>query len=102
MAGIDIRFEALVDGAPVIELHQRWVMGRKTEPAWKVEHGYIVEVAGDPTVRLKLDIWPDVEDLTKLTVDELHGIGMPVISTRLARRRKEQLSTAEPHSTTRE
>jgi 2,4-diaminopentanoate dehydrogenase len=78
VAGIDIRFEALLDGVPMIELHQRWVMGRNITPEWKVEHGYVVEVAGDPNIRVKLDIWPDLEDLGSLTLDDMHSIGMRI------------------------
>ena len=77
VAGLDVRWEGLVDGTPVVELHQRWVMGRDIEPAWKVEHGYLAEVAGDPNIRLKLDIWP-AGDLTALTAEDIHAIGMRI------------------------
>ena len=78
VAGIDVRWEALVDDRPRIESHQRWVMSRSLRPAWTVEHGYVVEVAGDPNIRLKLDIWPDVEDLAALTLEDIHAIGMRI------------------------
>ena len=78
VAGIDIRFAALVAGEPRIELHQRWVMGSKIDPPWKVEHGYAVEVAANPRIRLKLDIWPDMDDLSRLTPAEMHAIGMRI------------------------
>jgi hypothetical protein len=75
VAGIDVRWEGLVAGRPVIELHQRWIMDRAIEPAWTVEHAYLVEVDGDPQVRLRLEIWPDQEVAT-LTPDDVHAIGM--------------------------
>ncbi len=78
VAGIDVRWEAIVDGQPRIECHQRWVMSRSIRPAWTVEHGYVVDVAGDPNVRLKLDIWPDVDDLASLTLEDIHAIGMRI------------------------
>src|SRR5262249_3486606 len=78
VAGIDIRFEGLLGGTPRMELHQRWVMGSKIDPPWKVEHGYAVEVDGEPRSRLKLDIWPDLDDLGKLTPGEMHAIGMRI------------------------
>ena len=78
VAGIDVRWEALVDDRPRIESHQRWVMSRSLRPAWTVEHGYVVEVAGDPNIRLKLDVWPDVEDLAALTLEDIHAIGMRI------------------------
>jgi hypothetical protein len=76
VAGLDVRWEALCDGVPVIELHQRWVMGRHLEPSWQIEHGWIVEVTGDPRLRVKVDVWPDTEDLGLLTTSDIHAIGM--------------------------
>jgi hypothetical protein len=35
-----------------------------------------IVVAGDPRIRVKLDIGPDVDDLGSLTTDDPHRIGM--------------------------
>ena len=78
VAGIDVRFEGILDGLPVVELHQRWVMSSRIEPAWTVEHGYVVEVEAEPMVRVKLDIWPHQTDLAALTKDDFHAIGMTI------------------------
>jgi len=78
VAGIDVCWEAVVAGQPLIESHQRWVMSRSLRPAWAVEHGYVVEVAGDPNIKLKFDIWPDVDDVSALTLEEIHAIGMRI------------------------
>jgi hypothetical protein len=76
VAGLDVRWEALCDGTSVIELHQRWVMSSDIEPRWPVEHGWIVEVTGDPHLRVRIDVWPDTEDLGSLTTSDFHAIGM--------------------------
>lgn len=76
VAGLDVRWEAIREGEAVIELHQRWVMSSKIQPTWAVEHGWIVEVTGDPHIKIKMDVWPDLEDLSQLTPAEMHGIGM--------------------------
>jgi len=78
VAGIDVRWEGIVDDRAVVELHQRWVMSSRIEPAWPVEHGYIIEVQAEPMVRLKLDIWPHQEDLGSMTAEDFHDIGMKV------------------------
>jgi hypothetical protein len=78
VAGIDVRWEGIVAGRPVVELHQRWVMSSRIEPAWTVEHGYLVEVQAEPNIRLKLDIWPHQEDLASLTTADFHAIGMTI------------------------
>jgi hypothetical protein len=78
VAGLDVRWEGVVDGRAVLELHQRWVMSSKIEPAWPVEHGYVVEIDGEPKIRTKLEIWPHQEDLSALTLADIHGIGMMI------------------------
>ena len=78
VAGIDIVLEAVVDGVPRIEMHQRYVMGSAIEPAWTVEHGYRVDVLGNPRVGLRLEILPDLDDYSLLTVEEMYAIGMRI------------------------
>ena len=36
----------------------RWRKGQHIEPDWPLEHGYLVEVEGQPCVRTKLEIRP--------------------------------------------
>ncbi|WP_219941483.1 hypothetical protein [Iamia sp. SCSIO 61187] len=77
VAGIDVRWSGWAGGREVVELAQRWVMTRDLEPEMPVEHGYLVEVDGDPQVRAKVDIWPD-QDLATLTPEAIHAIGMRI------------------------
>lgn len=83
VAGIDIALEAVVDDVPRIEMHQRYVMGSAIEPAWTVEHGYRVDVLGNPRVSLRLDILPDLDDLRLLTVEEMYSLGMRIAAVPL-------------------
>lgn len=76
VAGLDVRWEGIVDGRAALELVQVWVMGPNIEPAWPVEHGYVVDVDGEPKIRTKLEIWPHQKDLASLTSADIHGIGM--------------------------
>ena len=77
VAGIDACWDGLVDGEVRLTLRQRWVIGDRTDPVWPVEFGYVVEVAGDPNLRVKLDLWPD-GDLAAMGVDEFRDIGMRI------------------------
>lgn len=77
VAGIDLRWEGMVGDRSVIELHQRWVMGRDIEPAWTAEHAYLIEIDGDPQVRLRLELLPD-QDIATLTPGDIHAIGMRI------------------------
>ena len=77
VAGMDVQWDGLVDGTTRLGIHQRWIIGDRIDPPWTIEFGYVVEVAGDPNVRIKLDLWPDA-DLTTMGVDEFRDIGMRI------------------------
>ena len=77
VAGLDIRWDGLVGGVVRLSLQVRWVIGDRIEPPWTVELGYVVEVEGDPNIRIKLDLWPD-GDLAGMGVDEFREVGMRI------------------------
>ena len=77
VAGMDIRWDGFVGGVVRLSLRVRWVLGERIEPPWTVELGYVVEIAGDPHVRIKLDLWPD-GDLAAMGVDEFRELGMRI------------------------
>jgi hypothetical protein len=76
VAGLKVRWEGFLGGRPVFELAQVWVMGSDIEPAWPVAHGYLVAVDGEPKIQTRFMILPHQEDLSKLTLDDFHGLGM--------------------------
>ncbi|MGA2519317.1 MAG: dihydrodipicolinate reductase [Acidimicrobiales bacterium] len=78
VAGIDVVWEVLADGRPVVQMHSRFVLTTELDTGWRVEHGYKVEVDGDPRLTVKLEIWPDLDDLAGFTVEEMHAIGMRI------------------------
>ncbi len=77
VAGMDIRWDGLAEGVIRLSINIRWVIGDKTDPVWPVEFGYVVEVEGDPNVRVKFDMWPD-GDLTTMGADEFRALGMRI------------------------
>lgn len=77
VAGFDIAWDGLVAGEIRLSLRVRWVVGDRIEPPWTVELGYVVEIAGDPNLRIKLDLWPD-GDLASMGVDEFRQVGMRI------------------------
>ena len=80
VAGIDLRWEVLDDGHPVAELHSRFVLTSQLDRDWTVEHGYRIDVRGDPNIKVRIEIWPDLDDLSQLTAEEMHHIGMRISS----------------------
>jgi hypothetical protein len=61
VAGVAASWQGIRDGKTVINLQVRWRKGRTLEPDWKVEHGYLVEIEGQPNVRTKLEIFPPAD-----------------------------------------
>ena len=58
VAGVAVSWQGIRDGRIVVALNARWRKGAHLEPDWKVEHGYIVDIQGQPCVRTKLEIYP--------------------------------------------
>lgn len=78
VAAMDVHWNGVVAGRDAVSVRQRWVATSRVDPPWTVEHGYLVEVEGDPNLRLRLDIWPTEDDLANLTRATMHGIGMRI------------------------
>ena len=79
VAGVAATWQGLRGGTPVVELKVRWRKGRHLEPDWKVEHGYIVEVQGQPCVRTKLEIYPGRDFVAESFADYM-VLGMIITS----------------------
>jgi hypothetical protein len=58
VAGVSAAWQGIHAGRTVVDLRVRWRKGRTLEPDWPIEHGYIVEVQGRPSVRTKLEVFP--------------------------------------------
>ena len=58
VAGVAVSWQGLHDRQAVVALNVRWRKGPTLEPDWKVEHGYLVDIQGQPCVRTKLEIFP--------------------------------------------
>jgi 2,4-diaminopentanoate dehydrogenase len=83
VGGMDVKWYGTVDGREVLAVNQRWVASRSLEPAWKIEHGYRVEIIGDPNVYVKVDLMPTAADLADLTPDRMRGIGLRITAAPL-------------------
>jgi hypothetical protein len=78
VAAMDVNWTGIVAGRDAVRVQQRWLASTRADPAWTVEHGYRIEVVGDPNIRLKLDIWPTEADMADLTTATMHNIGMRI------------------------
>jgi len=71
------RWIGIVNGKPLIEMHLVYQMGFKTDPCWKVEHGYLAAIKGYPDIKMKYSIFPP-RGLTAKDPKEYQRIGMSV------------------------
>ncbi|MCU0269734.1 MAG: hypothetical protein MUF83_13970 [Acidimicrobiales bacterium] len=78
VAGIDLRWEGVVEGRPVFELRQVWAMGSALDPPLPVDSAYTVEVDGEPRIATRFEIWPHQDDLAALTPEDFHALGMRI------------------------
>jgi hypothetical protein len=58
VAGIAASWQGRVRGRSVVELNIRWKKAAVLEPDWKISDGWVVEVAGRPTVRTTVQFLP--------------------------------------------
>jgi hypothetical protein len=79
VAGIAAHWIGTANGRDVIDLAVRWRKGRHLEPDWKVEHGYLVEIQGLPSVKTKLEIFPPPDFVAKTFADFMQ-LGMIMTS----------------------
>ena len=58
VAGIAVSWQGISNGRAVVQLNARWRKGAHLEPDWQVEHGYLVDIQGEPCVRTRLEVYP--------------------------------------------
>lgn len=62
VAGVDATWTGSRAGAVVAELRTTWtlgsVLGHRQNPEWRLAFGYLVEITGDPNVKLKMSFAP--------------------------------------------
>lgn len=83
VGGMDVKWYGTVAGKEVLTVSQRWIATESLDPPWTVEHGYRIEVVGDPSVYVKLDLLPTKEDLADLTPQRMRNIGLRITAAPL-------------------
>lgn len=62
VAGVDVRWQGFIGDRDVIEIRMRWRKGQTLEPDWRMKPGgYLIEIAGQPTVTTTLDFLPPAD-----------------------------------------
>jgi hypothetical protein len=79
VAGVAVNWQGLVSGRAVVELRTRWRKGTHLDPDWQIEHGYVIDVQGQPCVRTKLEVYP-ASDFKATTFSDYMVLGMIMTS----------------------
>jgi 2,4-diaminopentanoate dehydrogenase len=58
VAGVAASWQGVSNGRTVVELKVQWRKGKTLEPDWQVQHGYVVDIKGQPCVHTKMEIYP--------------------------------------------
>jgi hypothetical protein len=58
VAGVAVSWQGVRSGRTQVALNARWRKGDHLEPDWQIEHGYIIDIKGQPCVRTKLEVYP--------------------------------------------
>jgi hypothetical protein len=69
VAGVEASWQGRVGDHTVVELKVRWRKGRTLEPDWPIEHGYVVDIQGQPCVRTKLEVFPGADFVAESFAD---------------------------------
>jgi hypothetical protein len=69
VAGVAANWIGARDGKQVVQLKVRWRKGQTLEPDWQIEHGYVVEIEGLPSVRTKLEVFPPKDFVARSLAD---------------------------------
>jgi 4-hydroxy-tetrahydrodipicolinate reductase len=69
VAGIAASWQGRAGGRTVVELNVRWKKAPVLEPDWVIQDGWVVEVAGRPTVRTTVQFLPPPDFQAKSLAD---------------------------------
>ena len=75
VAGVAANWQGIVADRPVVQLKTRWRKGSHLEPDWQIEHGYIIDIQGQPCVKTKLEVYP-AADFQATTFADYMVLGM--------------------------
>lgn len=83
VGGVTGRWHGYVDGRVLFDVGFRWIMGGPVTKEWPIEHAYLLEVRGMPTLKLRMEIHPPPDFRARSPKDYMQlGMvitGLPVV-----------------------
>lgn len=80
VGGMDVSWYGAVAGTEVLTVNQRWIATEALDPPWRVAHGYRVQIVGDPSVNVTIELMPTDANLT---VQRMRSIGLRITAAPL-------------------
>ncbi len=84
VGGVSGRWQGWRGERCLLDVGFRWIMGGPVTKPWPIEHAYLLEVQGMPTLRLRMEIRPPADFVARSPADymELGMIitGLPVVN----------------------
>jgi hypothetical protein len=84
VGGVAGRWHGVVNGRVLFDVGFRWIMGGPVTKDWPIDHAYLLEVQGMPTLKLRLEIHPppDFKPRNPLDYMQLGMVitGLPVVN----------------------
>ena len=77
VGGVAGRWHGLVAGRVVFDVGFRWIMGGPVTKPWPIEHAYLLEIQGMPTLKLRMEILPP-PDFKARSLEDYMALGMVI------------------------
>jgi len=77
VGGVAGRWHGYVDGQVMFDVGFRWIMGGPVTKPWPIEHAYLLEVQGMPTLKLRMEIHPP-PDFKARSPEDYMKLGMVI------------------------
>jgi hypothetical protein len=77
VAGVRICWEGCADNKPLFANEQIWLVGSNTDSNWPIQHGYIVNIQGDPGIYNVMIPIPK-GDLASMSPADMNAVGMRI------------------------
>ncbi len=77
VAGIEGHWLGLVGERTVFDVGYKWKMGQHVEQPWPIDHAYLLEVQGMPTMKLRMEIHPP-KDFVANSLQDYMQLGMVI------------------------
>ena len=84
VGGVAGRWHGIFEGRVLFDVGFKWIMGGPVTKPWDIEHAYLLEIRGLPTLKLRAEIHPPRDFVAKTPADYMQlGMiitGLPVVN----------------------